>query len=419
LNAELTELVQEKQKVDGDIERLNKKIGSEGDKRGGSQSKAEKDMVRALEKSRGLIDKIAAIRKELAGYDIDLYYKIDSGELEAVNARFNEELETLTPENANSKVFNLGKPSEKLLAAGIPNNPFNLYGNKLIKKAQKHGFNISDIKDLPKAMANPIAVFEGNHKDSFVILTELDINGNKVIASVETNKKGEIDINLISSVYGKSDKGIIEWINNGRLKWVDKEKTLSYLSAPALNAGATNNTRFPNAAAKVIQEFENPKLSEINNTPRPVREDYDTAIEYWQAMAAWNREQRMQPIKDRAVYNEFVDLLKQSGLADNVYGHEKLREFLEKHLGKDGVEQFMILWHGGELNEGDYEKISFMHTRRGEVMGMAVGRDIYLDDTKMNANTPIHEFTHPWLRFVKEHNRPLWDKIIELSEQSN
>lgn len=34
-----------------------------------------------------------------------------------------------------------------------------LYGNKVIKKMKKHGFTLDDIKDLPNAVQNPIAVF--------------------------------------------------------------------------------------------------------------------------------------------------------------------------------------------------------------------------------------------------------------------
>ncbi len=69
--------------------------------------------------------------------------------IEDVNRRFNEELEGLTEENSNRIRFELGNPSEFLLSAGIPNKPLVLYGNKLIKKSQKHGFNVQDIKDLP------------------------------------------------------------------------------------------------------------------------------------------------------------------------------------------------------------------------------------------------------------------------------
>ncbi|MBF0651081.1 hypothetical protein IR083_19885 [Dysgonomonas sp. GY75] len=43
---------------------------------------------------------------------------------------------------------------------------------------------------------------------------------------------------------------------------------------------------------------------------------------------------------------------------------------------------------------------------------------IHLDATRMNANTPVHEFGHLWNSFVKENNPGLWAKGVELIRQS-
>ena len=190
-----------------------------------------------------------------------MIFQISKNELEIVNARFNEVLQTLTFENADSKVLMLGNPPKKLRSSGIKDKPLKLYGNKLVKKAKKHNFVFSDIKNLPKAIAAPIAVFKGSHDDSFVILTKLEIKGNKVVVSIETNKKGEVDINLISSVYGKSNDGIVDWINKEKLLYANKEKALDYLSAPALITGATNNQKL-NSATKVVKNFKNPTIED-------------------------------------------------------------------------------------------------------------------------------------------------------------
>jgi hypothetical protein len=188
------------------------------------------------------------------------FHAVQSEALEAVNNRFNEELETLTPENADSKVFNLGSPSNIALSTGIKNKSYKLYGNKLIAKMKKHGFKASDIKDLPKALSNPIAIFKGNVPGSFSILTELNIKGNNVLTTVNVGKDKDVDFNIISSTYGKSDSGVVGWINKGKLLYTDKEKTLNYLGAPAPIAGSANNSEL-DSATKVIQNFENPKLS--------------------------------------------------------------------------------------------------------------------------------------------------------------
>lgn len=68
----------------------------------------------------------------------------------ALNDRFNEKLSTLSEENADSQIFDLGYPSPVLLAAGVQDNPLKLYGNKIIKKAKEHGYSITELRNLLK-----------------------------------------------------------------------------------------------------------------------------------------------------------------------------------------------------------------------------------------------------------------------------
>jgi len=162
-----------------------------------------------------------------------------------MNDKFNYELENFTPKNADSKVFELGKPSDILLNVGIENKPLKLYGSKLLKKMKKHGFNATDLKDLPNAINDPIMIFKGNRPNSFAVLTEIEIKGNNVLASLEIGKDRDINFNMITSAYGKAREGINNWINEGRLLYENKEKRLDYLGtlAPIASAGsqAPNN----------------------------------------------------------------------------------------------------------------------------------------------------------------------------------
>ena len=181
--------------------------------------------------------------------------------IEEVNERFNDQLANLNEHNAQYTRLNLGMPSVMLSSVGIPNKPIILYGNKLLKKANEHNFNIQELRDLSYAMQNPIAIFDGSHKDSFATLLTLELNGRKVLASIEVNKKGEANFNIISSVFGKEDKGVIKWILDGKLLRVDKEKAHHYISASALNADATYKNELL-SAAKIVKDFENPKFSD-------------------------------------------------------------------------------------------------------------------------------------------------------------
>lgn len=195
------------------------------------------------------------IERKLWGKDI----KDDS--IEEINELFNKELDDLTEENADRIILSCGKPGMALLSAGLPNRRIALYGNKLIKKAKSHRYSVSDVKDLPKYIQNPIAVFKGSYGGGFAVLTEMFINGKNTLVSIDINK-GEIqDLNLITSVFDKNSKGVINWINERKMLFVDKEKALNYLSSSALIADATNNSEL-SSATNIIKNFENPKLED-------------------------------------------------------------------------------------------------------------------------------------------------------------
>lgn len=197
--------------------------------------------------------------------ELDLRFRqkeVDRLSPEQINERFNEQLETLTSENADSTILWLGNPSEALQSAGVRNLPLKLYGNKLLKKIAKHGYQIAEIKSLPQAVAHPIFVFDGNRTGSFAILTELRTAQGNILAVIDVDKNGEADVNMVSSVFGKNDNEILRWIDAGKLRWVDKEKARIYVSAPALNAGATHKTEPISSATNIIKNFANPTLRE-------------------------------------------------------------------------------------------------------------------------------------------------------------
>ena len=223
--------------------------------------------------------------------DIAMQYRLKVGnyadkftnELNAVNERFNEELSNLTEENADKVTLWLGKSSKVLLAAGVEDKPMKLYGNKVIRKMKKHGFSLEELRDLPRAVADPVAVFnnyqrEGNRS----ILTELKTQQGNFLVSVNIGKDADINFNIVRSVFGKGNENVVAWINNGLATYINKEKALSFLShqsapiaATAANAGqesssylhlsapiaeAAENSEL-SSAAKIIKDFHNPKLN--------------------------------------------------------------------------------------------------------------------------------------------------------------
>lgn len=186
----------------------------------------------------------------------------EESELKKTNDKFNEQLETFTIETADRYNFNLGRPSSVLLSAGIENKPIRLHGSKVAKKIRKHGFQATALRDLPKAIAHPIAVFdnlgrEGNRS----ILTELKTDNGNVLVSIDLGRGTEVDFNIVSSAFGKNSKGVLGWINGGKMKFVDKEKALNYLHLSAPIAEASDNAELL-SAAKIVKEFDNPSDKE-------------------------------------------------------------------------------------------------------------------------------------------------------------
>lgn len=185
--------------------------------------------------------------------------------MEETNERFNEQLADLTEDNADKVVLSLGRPSAVLRAAGVEDKSMKLYGNKVMKKMRKHGFKLSKLRNLPEAVANPIAVFNNYQKDgNRSILTELKTEQGHFLVTLDLGKAKDIDFNIVSSVFGKRGENIVNWLNSGFATDINKQKALSFLfnqSAPIAAAAANEEL---SSAAKVVENFENPRIDEGN-----------------------------------------------------------------------------------------------------------------------------------------------------------
>lgn len=190
------------------------------------------------------------------------------------NRRFNEQLARLTEENADRITLWLGRPSAVLRAAGVEDKPMKLYGSKVMKKMRKHGFTLNELKDLPRAVADPIAVFDNYGKDgNRAILTELKTKQGNFLVTLNIGKGEDIDFNIVSSVFGKNEDNIVDWIEKGFATYIDKEKALNYLHHSALRAEALSSPRLI-SAANIVRNFENPKTNGENEREKSKYERY-------------------------------------------------------------------------------------------------------------------------------------------------
>lgn len=204
------------------------------------------------------------------------YAKVDGERysLKEVNDKFNDRLAQLI-ENPNQKdrVLHLGRSSQFLIDGGIADAEIELDFDKFVRKSSEkyknnHPFSAGDIKDLPKAIAYPVAVFNSTTKKDHVVMTELNHDGKNFIVAIratEQNRKNKVvlEVNQITSLYPKGERGIIYWINNNKLSNVDKEKALHFIEALQPHAGTLTSEEL-SSAANIVRNFVNPKQNDGN-----------------------------------------------------------------------------------------------------------------------------------------------------------
>lgn len=190
--------------------------------------------------------------------------------LKKVNDDFNQRLEELVKNpNQKDKILRLGRSSSFLKVGGITDAEIELDFDKFIRKSgdkykNNHPFAASDLINLPMALAEPIAVFNSTTANDHVVLTELQKDGKNFIVAVravEQHRKGGVvlEVNKITSLYPKEERGIVYWINNGRISNVDKEKALHFIEALQPHAGTTITDEELKSAANIINSFETTK----------------------------------------------------------------------------------------------------------------------------------------------------------------
>jgi hypothetical protein len=97
--------------------------------------------------------------------------------------------------------------------------PIELTGAKLEEKSGEnnkhhHPFDISEVKDLPNAIQNPIAVFSyGDKAKAQNVITQINIESRNVLVGIHFNQtKNGIIINDIRGLYPKDNAEWLNWI---------------------------------------------------------------------------------------------------------------------------------------------------------------------------------------------------------------
>ncbi|MDR1563184.1 MAG: hypothetical protein LBS54_08935, partial [Dysgonamonadaceae bacterium] len=283
-------------------------------------------------------------------HDDNLPFQIinQSEDLAAVNEKFNEELQQqIDGTLPKGHVYKLGAPSEALLS-NLDGSPVEMASSTLETKSSKeyksnHPFDLKDIKNLPQALSNPIAVFESEtNPNRTVVLTELkDGKGNNFIAILDIAKERGRNVNTVNSIISlypkESSIHIAKWFLGGQskdvgrnlLKWVDTKKALNWLADNTSNVRSVGLST--KSIAKVIQNFKNPTLSTEKSHVSG---------------------EKTKTISPEAL-KKLIERLKQTGLARNVFADAAvMREYLKKALGKAGAERFMTIMKAVSAKNG-------------------------------------------------------------------
>ncbi|MDO5035841.1 MAG: hypothetical protein Q4D93_02650 [Porphyromonas sp.] len=185
--------------------------------------------------------------------------------LNKVNAQFNKELqEQIDGTQEAGHVYQLGMPSKILLSTGIPNLPIELKASKFLEKSSKksHIYSISDIKDLPIALSNPLAVFKYGDKDKAQnIIVSIKSGGKNLLVGIHFNRESSgITVNSIRGLFPKDTAEWLNWITQDKALYLDKEKVLNQINQRRINLAEVEYLDL-GLATKVVKEFDNPKPS--------------------------------------------------------------------------------------------------------------------------------------------------------------
>ena len=196
-------------------------------------------------------------------------------EQRAANERFNNELTRYqNGEMDKNEMLHLGRP-QGVMRTFLPNLPIVMRQRILTKgSVKKHNVAVEALVDMPNHLSHPIFVFKRSDNVLGVLTEMQDRDGKNVCVAIELNRQiqngGEIlEVNDIRSVHGRNVADIVyPIVQNGTLKWVDKEKGLTYLSSASQYVRQEIDKQDLDTATKIVKDFVNPKESEGKDRQR-------------------------------------------------------------------------------------------------------------------------------------------------------
>lgn len=180
-----------------------------------------------------------------------------------VTRTFNAELERqIRGELPSDHIYQLGRPSDILLRTGIPDLNIELSASRLKQKAESenHPFSIGDIRNLPNALRNPIAIFAyGDSRKAQNIIVDIQNNGNDFLVGLTLNYNHDgINVNSIRGLFPKDTANWLNWIQQGKALYLDKERVQNRIAQQRTNSA---DVSYPdlNSIENIVRNFRNVK----------------------------------------------------------------------------------------------------------------------------------------------------------------
>ena len=167
----------------------------------------------------------------------------NNGQLSKFDSELSEYIAGKLPKN---HIFNLGFPGKILQNCGFPKDQrIELSGSHLEfkSKLKRHPFDLGEIKGLDVALQNPLAVFAyGDKTKSQNIIVNIEKEGKNFLTGIHFNQKNRgYEVSDIRTLYPKENIEWLNWINQGKLIYGNKEKLQALIAQQRMNVAEVNS----------------------------------------------------------------------------------------------------------------------------------------------------------------------------------